>query len=276
MNIRIERTKEELINEKFYENGEQETSIDNNHNFENKEDYELNCLEKIKEEPIHEKSNGEEETHDIHIKLNFENNKDNVFKTNFLCMKRLSDESTSSNEKGIKKVIFNIKKEIYRLDYFIKAIKSDIMKYMMNYIQSLLSKDKLLKKYKLKKPPYDKYGGNPKEYSNKTFLSKSIKEVLYDDENSSNKKLIEEIYNLPGFPNNDVQKEFSDYLEMKVEDVIMNYYDKSEEFKLFKEEPKYKNWDKQFYFERERHFYMLEEYGFIKWAKSKSYCKNPK
>lgn len=61
------------------------------------------------------------------------------------------------------------------------------------------------------------------------------------------------------------------------EDQVKLYYE-SKEFEKFKNK-KFKHgtpvdYDKKFYFQRNRHYYLLESNGFIRYAKSKPYCHN--
>ena len=188
------------------------------------------------------------------------------------------------------KKIFDINKTfIYRLDYYIKAIKTNILKYYLNKLRTLYNKCDFVNEYKNIKfhmPNYSKYQGNAKEKDNKEFVKKTIKEVFMDyDENDINKKgisrqidnkvLIVTIYKKNFFPYTKEQKELKDFLEMPIKNGIDEYYISSE-FEKFKEIRKIKYYDRKFYKEKNRHYSLLEKNGYKRLVNEPFYSHNPK
>ena len=159
-------------------------------------------------------------------------------------------------QKFIKKnKIFDINKIlIYRLDYYIKAFKTYILKYFLNKLRTLFDKCTFneFKNTKFHMPNYSKYQGNTKEKDNKEFINKTIKEVFmdidmdYDEKDNKkigisrqkeNKILIDNIYKINNFPYTKEQKKLKDFLEMTIQKGIEEYY-VSSEFEEFKKKEK--------------------------------------
>lgn len=183
--------------------------------------------------------------------------------------------------------IYKTDEPIYRLDYFKKTFIKSFLKYLLNYGKKLISdclpKDKT-GNLSLHMPNYKLYAGNPKEKDNKEFLLKTIKTVFVDyDKNSEkgtsrqkdNEKLINKIYELSKFPNNEKEKKLKNFLEMNIEKGIEMYYE-SKEFETFKNNENNQYYDSMFYKEKNRKFSLLEKNGFIKLVKMPFYSKCPK
>jgi len=196
-----------------------------------------------------------------------------------------NDEKKSIQKKGI----FFKNNKIYRLDYYIKAIKENILKFIMNTLNKLYKEchfDNEFENMKFHMPNYKKYQGNPKEKDNKEFIKKIIKEVFQDyDVNEKegisrqkyNKNLIEKIYEFINFPSTGEQKALKDFLEMTIEKAIEKYYDSSEEFQDFKKIRKIIFFDRQFYKEKYRNYSLLDKKnGFLRLVNEPYYCHNPK
>ena len=196
----------------------------------------------------------------------------------------LNDEKKTIQKKEI---IFEINKS-YRLDYYIKAIKANILLFIMKTLRDLYKDchfDNEFKNMKFHMPNYKKYQGNAKEKDNKEFIKKQIKEVFQDyDENEEegtsrqrdNKSLIKKIYEIINFPSTAEQKALKDFLEMTIEKAIEKYYDSSEEFQKFKAIRKIIFFDRQFFKEKYRNYSLLEKNGFLRLVNEPYYFHNPK
>ena len=166
-------------------------------------------------------------------------------------------------------------------DYLIKSFLSNsINKYVFKKINKLFKKNKLGKMYKCSYVKIIK----PNERHLSVLLEKSVKEIFskYDEKASkecenqkSNKKLFEYIYNNVNLLEDG--KEIVNLLDSTYEDQLKLYYESKEIEKFKTKDLKYgtpADYDKDFYNERNRKYYLLENYGFIKYAKSKPYCHN--
>ena len=219
----------------------------------------------------------------------------------FLGKKHLKENSINYNkitsvqdndcDKFIKKnKIFDINKTyIYRLDYYIKAIKTNILQDSLNKLRKLYNNCNFVDEFKnmtFHMPNYNKYQGKAKEKDNKEFVTKTIKEVFMDYEDMVNNKegisrqienkiLIDIIYKINNFPNTKEEKELKDFLEMYIEKRIEEYYI-SYEFEQFKKIKKIKFYDRHFYKEKGRHYSLLEKNGFLRYVKEPFYSHNPK
>ena len=128
--------------------------------------------------------------------------------------------------------------------------------------------------------PNYKYTGNPKEKYNLNFLFFTIKEILIYGQDKvrfnrqyNNGQLIifieeneEKAYDKVAY------KELIEFLNEKLEDCIIQYYDDEKEFNRIKSDTKYINFDK--FYKRETGISLLEKYGFLTAIKNtKKYIK---
>ena len=210
--------------------------------------------------------------------------------------KKHSRESTDKNsshnfseknkEKTVDEKIFEIKKPIYRLDYYKKKFIENFLDFLLNLGKKLLSecnfKDVI--KLKLHAPNYKLYAGNPKEKDNREFLKKQVQTVLMDyDKNDEkgngrqkdNEKLINFIYNNMNFPSTIEEIALDDFFKMTIEEGIKKYYE-SEIFIKFKKNRTIQYYDRRFFYEKNRKFSLLEKDGFIKLVNLPFYSNNPK
>ena len=212
------------------------------------------------------------------------NNSKNYSKNSKSHKNETNDEKKSIQKKEI---ILQINKN-YRLDYYIKAIKANILLFIKNTLNKLYEDclfDNEFENMTFHMPNYKKYQGNAKEKDNKEFIKKQIKEVFQDydvneEEGTSrqkdNKYLIEKIYEIINFPSNAEQKALKDFLEMTIEKAIEKYYDSSEEFQKFKAIRKIIFFDRQFFKEKYRNYSLLEKNGFLRLVNEPYYFHNPK
>ena len=194
----------------------------------------------------------------------------------------------NDEKKSIKKkeIIFRIIHH-YKLEYYIKAFKVNMLTYILITLRNLYKKchfDNEFENMTFHMPNSKKYQGNAKEKDNKEFIKKIIKEVFQDyDENEEegtsrqrdNKYLIEKIYEIINFPSTAEQKALKDFLEMTIEKAIEKYYDSSK-FQDFKKIRKIIFFDRQFFKEKYRNYSLLEKNGFLKLVNEPYYCHNPK
>lgn len=165
-------------------------------------------------------------------------------------------------------------------DYLIKSFISNFINtYLFNKLNKL---SKICNFGKIYKSNY-KINVNPKETELLSFLKKNVKEIFSSfNENAEeyrnqqkNHNLIEKLYNKINLSVE--EKELKKVLDSLSEEELILYY-QSDEIEKFKNKklkhgtPAY--YDKQFYKERNRNYYLLEPYGFIRYAKSKPYCHN--
>ena len=223
-------------------------------------------------------------------------------KENYFLQKKYEQEHlTSNNFSIINKVkknetgekIFEINKilktspNIYRLDYYKKIFIKSFLNFLVNKGKELINNCNIsekIQKYKLHKPNYKLYAGNPKKKDNKLFLNKKIKEVFMDydkkcekgtSRQKRNEKLIEIIYKSIKFPISEQEENLINFFEMTIEKGIEMYYD-SDEFEQFKNNKTNKEYDKCFYKEKNRNFSLFEKNGFIRLVNMPFYSKVPK
>ena len=173
----------------------------------------------------------------------------------------------------------NQNKYVYRKDAYYKHFKSLFAKYI---------KDKANKLKNICFPHFDKnnffaisykYTGNPKEKDNLNFLLFTIKDILIYGKDKekynrqfNNEQLIKYIEDNENKTNDkEAYVEIIQFLNLKLEDVIMQYYDEEKEFNKITNCKKYIYFDK--FFKRETGISLLEKYGFLK-ALKKNDSKN--
>ena len=125
--------------------------------------------------------------------------------------------------------------------------------------------------------PNYKYTGNPKEKDNFIFLSFKIKDILIKDKDKTtfnrqynNDLLISFIEkNEEKAIDKIAYKELIQFLNEKLEDVIIQFYDDEKEYKRINQDQKSIYFD-QFY-KRDTGISLLEKYGFVKALKKKFY-----
>lgn len=266
----------------------------------NKNEYLNNVIEKNEQKSIENKceefSDKNENFDDLYSNLDNDEEKE---KSNIYFAtkgKKHSRESTDKNsshnfseknkEKTVDEKIFEIKKPIYRLDYYKKKFIENFLDFLLYLGKKLLSdctfKDVI--KLKLHSPNYKLYAGNPKEKDNREFLKKQVKTVLMDyDKNDKkgngrqkdNEKLINFIYNNMNFPSTIEEIALDDFFKMTIEEGIKKYYE-SEFFIKFKKNRTIQYYDRKFFYEKNRKFSLLEKDGFIKLVNLPFYSNNPK
>ena len=212
--------------------------------------------------------------------------KENKFKNN----KNFSSEEVKGsernndnkcNKKFINKLIPYMSSDIhYRKDAYYKHFKVNLGKYIKKRMNILKNKCfPYYSKNNFSTPNY-KYTGNPKEKDNLNFLFFTIKEILIYGQDKAkfnrqynNKQLIifieeneEKAYDKVAY------KEIIEFLNEKLEDCIIQYYDDEKEFNRIKSDNKYINFDK--FYKRETGISLLEKYGFLTAIKNtKKYIK---
>ena len=177
------------------------------------------------------------------------------------------------------------KKKRSNHDYLIKSFLSDsINNYILNKMNNLVKNLGLGKIYKCN---YNK-NIKAKESHLSSLLQNTIEEIfsIYDEKENKeyakgkmNKKIFESFFERISNKINlseDKEKLFN-LLRSIYEDQVKLYYE-SKEIEKFKNK-KLKHgtpvdYDKKFYFETNRRYYLLESDGFIRYAKSKPYCHN--
>ena len=198
-----------------------------------------------------------------------------------------------------KEKIFEINKDekiIYRLDYYIKAFKTNFLEFMLKLINEALESCNLtssLGKRVFHISNHRKYQGNSKEKDNKEFVLKTVKEVFTDDDNKKegtsrqnyNKILCNDLYEINGFPRNEEEQRLKNLLEITIKDALEIYY-YSDDFKEFSNLRKVKCYDAEFKKERNRNFSLLQKSdfkrnlivknGFLTLVECPFYCHNPK
>ena len=215
--------------------------------------------------------------------------KGNKFKINF-NNKNLSSEEVKGgesnndnkyNKKFINKLIPYMSSDVhYRKDAYYKHFKVNLGKYIKKRMNIL--KNKCFPYYSRNNfsTPNYKYTGNPKEKDNLNFLFFTIKEILIYGQDKArfnrqynNGQLIifieeneEKAYDKVAY------KELIEFLNEKLEDAIIQYYDDEKEFNRIKSDNKYINFDK--FYKRETGISLLEKYGFLTAIKNtKKYIK---
>ena len=195
-------------------------------------------------------------------------------------------QKTYNNEIKNKKIIdfkLNTKKfstnilsnVIYRKDAYYKHFKVNLGKYIKNRVNSIKNKCfPFFSRNNFSSPNY-KYTGNPKEKDNFIFLSFKIKDILIKDKNKTtfnrqynNDLLISFIEkNEEKAIDKNAYKELIQFLNEKLEDVIIQFYDDEKEYKRINQDQKSIYFD-QFY-KRDTGISLLEKYGFVKALKKK-------
>ena len=195
-------------------------------------------------------------------------------------------QKTYNNEIKNKKIIefkLNTKKfstnilsnVIYRKDAYYKHFKVNLGKYIKNRVNSIKNKCfPFFSRNNFSSPNY-KYTGNPKEKDNFIFLSFKIKDILIKDKDKTtfnrqynNDLLISFIEkNEEKAIDKIAYKELIQFLNEKLEDVIIQFYDDEKEYKRINQDQKSIYFD-QFY-KRDTGISLLEKYGFVKALKKK-------
>ena len=159
---------------------------------------------------------------------------------------------------------------IYRKDAYYKHFKAIFAKYI---------KDKANKQKNICFPHYSKnnffplsykYTGNPKEKDNYNFLSYTIKELLSfgKDEKIKNRQFNNEILikyienNKKSAKDKKVYMELIDFLNITVENELINFYDDEKEKENINKDSRCLFYDK--HFKKETGISLLDKYGFIK------------
>ena len=123
--------------------------------------------------------------------------------------------------------------------------------------------------------PNYKYIGNPKEKENFNFLSFTIKDILlYGKDNIKQNRQYNNETIIKFVENNEFRtkdkiayKELINFLNEKIENVFINFYDDKKELEKINKDIKYINFDE--YYKRETGISLLENYGFLKVLKNK-------
>ena len=192
-----------------------------------------------------------------------------------------SNNDNKCNKKFINKLIPYMSSDVhYRKDAYYKHFKVNLGKYIKKRMNIL--KNKCFPYYSRNNfsTPNYKYTGNPKEKDNFNFLFFTIKEILIYGQDKArfnrqynNGQLIifieeneEKAYDKVAY------KELIEFLNEKLEDAIIQYYDDEKEFNRIKSDTKYINFDK--FYKRETGISLLEKYGFLTAIKNtKKYIK---
>ena len=195
-------------------------------------------------------------------------------------------QKTYNNEIKNKKIIdfkLNTKKfstnilsnVIYRKDAYYKHFKVNLGKYIKNRVNSIKNKCfPFFSRNNFSSPNY-KYTGNPKEKDNFIFLSFKIKDILIKDKDKTtfNRQYTHDLLisfiekNEEKAIDKNAYKELIQFLNEKLEDVIIQFYDDEKEYKRINQDQKSIYFD-QFY-KRDTGISLLEKYGFVKALKKK-------
>ena len=190
------------------------------------------------------------------------------------CSKEQKNININDFKSKIKKFSTNILSDIiYRKDAYYKHFKVNLGKFIKNRMNSFKNKCfPFYSRNNFSSPNY-KYTGNPKEKDNFIFLSFKIKDIMIKDKNKAtfnrqynNELLINFIEeNEDKAIDKNAYKELVHFLNEKLEDAIIQFYDDEKEYKKMNQD------QKCIYFE---HFYkrdtgisLLEKYGFLKTLK---------
>ena len=158
----------------------------------------------------------------------------------------------------------------YRKDAHYKHFKAFLGKYIKNKINELKNKCfPYYSKNNFSTPNY-RYTGNPKEKDNFYFLNFSIKDILiYGKDNKTqnrqynNELLIKFIEaNEHRTLDENAYVELINFLNEKLENIIIRFYDDEIEYNKLKNDFKYIKFD--IFFKRETGISLLEKYGFLK------------
>ena len=164
---------------------------------------------------------------------------------------------------------------IYRKDAYYKHFKVNLGKYIKNRVNSIKNKCfPFYSRNNFSSPNY-KYTGNPKEKDNFIFLSFKIKDIMVFGKNKAkfnrqynNELLINFIEeNEDKAIDKSAYKELVQFLNEKLEDAIIQFYDDEKEYKRINQDQKSIYFD-QFY-KRDTGISLLEKYGFVKALKKK-------
>ena len=206
-------------------------------------------------------------------------------KNKFISKKRKSpennsDDSHDSHTHENSKILDNEISPIYkyRLDYYKKAFKSNLVQYLTDFLNlSIIPKCRLPREFKDKKiykPNNLHFTANSKDLDNFEFLNMSLGSIFgFVKEGSNpkgthlqkkNKEFIKKILNYKPDIENENLKILKDYLEMRFEDFIIEYY-QTDDFKKFSKNEKIQFYEKEFI--KEKKFPMLKEYGYLKLLK---------
>ena len=206
------------------------------------------------EEDSVEKQN-EEEMENIYERFGKENNENDINKNSKSYLKKKRKASTDKEEKKYKNE-----------DFILKFLTNFINEYEYNKLYKELAKIKI---YIQKKCDRKKYIKGNENYL-PILLKKKLKEV-FDLENI-----------LKGdFLSNKEEEKINELLESTIEEELEPYYS-SDELKQFrkkklKDGKTPEDYDKIFFEGRKgkkRGYYLLEPFGFIRYAKGEHYCKN--
>ena len=173
-----------------------------------------------------------------------------------------------------KKNLFEQNKKIFRNDYYIKKFKVECFSnYATNKLNALLKSCEFPKRLNLTKI----YMPNNKAFTsianlkkNKLFLPRSIRDIFsmqngegqYQEKNALNFRRISNSRNEAG--NIEAYENLEEYLNMTIENAIIDYYN-SEEFEKFKANEEIIEYDRAFY--QEKKFSILEDFGFLRLIK---------
>lgn len=195
---------------------------------------------------------------------------------NFFKSHELEDENDLAN--SIKKTKTNLfisekRREIsYRLEYYKKHFKVNFIKYLKNYGNELIKKSPFPKKIKKKlifsSPNSILFTSDSKDIHNYNFLNLTINEILILGRKSSsgslqqkNYEVIEKIKKILKENESVEFNEIKNFLFiMTLEDAYKLFYE-SNDFVKFCNDEKTKFYDREFI--KEKHFSLLEKFGFI-------------
>ena len=241
----------------------------------------------------------DEETKIYYIGKKTERKKDENIKEYKEDKKDIEEKKENKNKKENKKK--KEKKGKYRKDYFIPKFKGNFLGWVLKKSQKLIDNCKFCKKFgkvHFHKANRKLYAGNPKEEDNREFIDKTIEEVftLTEEQKESltkkrnqlaNEDLINRIKecheklsikkekNEKHLQQYKAIEEFLNFINMKIDDVMDDYYD-SETFEKFKSNPKIIEYDKKFYYGRKRNFSLLEKNNFRRLVKLPYYSNKNK
>ena len=185
------------------------------------------------------------------------------------------DNNNNEMKKFIKFKCNNMNKEkIYRKDYYFKHFKAIFGKYIKNKLNNL--KNRCFPNFVLNNfstPDYY-FIGNPKQEDNYNFLSWSIKDILIFRENKNkynrqfNNKMIILYIEKNGnkSKDKDAYNELINYINCKVEDAFLDFYENKSEFEKICSDKDCIFFDE--FFKRETGFSLLEKNGFLKVIRS--------
>ena len=185
------------------------------------------------------------------------------------------DNNNNEMKKFIKFKCNNMNKEkIYRKDYYFKHFKAIFGKYIKNKLNNL--KNRCFPNFVLNNfsTPNYYFIGNPKQEDNYNFLSWSIKDILIFRENKNkynrqfNNKMIILYIEKNGnkSKDKDAYNELINYINCKVEDAFLDFYENKNEFEKICSDKDCIFFDE--FFKRETGFSLLEKNGFLKVIRS--------